>query len=150
MTSHELAGLDAHALIARTIAIDLRANSLTIEAGLLGALASSCAGSVDDETTAMMDIGTRGRLLGLDCEAVAGLPPCAITIADPEPADLAVMRSVRIPVRIMLDIPAGRLAVTIARNGADYDLAWPSGNQCWRRQTIGPDGQPAITCAVLV
>lgn len=146
---HELAGLDDTPLVARTIAVDLRANTLAIAADLPGA-ESPCGASVSGETWAMMDIGTRGRLLGLECEAEGVVPPVTITIADPEPADLAMMRSVRIPVRVVVDAQGTCVTVTIARSGADYDLAWPSGNQCWRRRTIGPDGQPAVTCAVLV
>lgn len=139
-------------LVASTIAIDLRANTLAIRAELPSLGDPAPVKSAEGETWAMMDIGTRGRLLGLECEAGGEVPSLTIAIADPEPSDIAVMRSVRVPVGIMLDRQHARLTVTIARSGSDYDLAWPSGNQCWRRPVPGPGGQTvvAVTCAVLV
>lgn len=138
-------------IVAQSIAIDLRANTLAIAAAMPESWSAIAA--FVPQAMATMDIGTRGRLLSLECEpvrAVDGGPHFTITIAEPEPRDLALMRSVRVPVAIAIDRDAARLTVTLARNGADYDLAWPSGNQCWRRTTLGADGQPTVTCAVLV
>lgn len=148
MTMHPITGPEDLVLVAQTIAIDLRANTLAIAAALPESWPPIAA--FTGETMAMMDIGTRGRLLGLECGAREGRSPFTITVAEPEQRDIALMRSVRVPVAIAIDPAASRLTATIARNGDGYDLAWPSGNQCWQRTTFGADGQPAITCAVLV
>ncbi|MGC4108326.1 MAG: hypothetical protein QM753_18550 [Thermomicrobiales bacterium] len=128
---------------ATTIGIDFRANALTVSA-------SVSSGSHDGEEfadIATIDIGTRGRLLAIDLEDPAGDPLLTVSIDEPTATDRAIMRSARISVRVASG--AETLSIVFSRHGETYDISWPSGNQCWRRGTNGPDGTPRVTCAVV-
>lgn len=129
---------------AATIGINFRENALTVSAPLV----SSGHRGQQFADAATIDIGTRGRLLAIDLEDPDGNPMLTISIDDPTAADRAIIRSARIPVTVSLD--AATLAIVFSRHGDAYDISWPSGNQCWRRGTIGPDGRPRVTCAVVM
>ncbi|MGN6031161.1 MAG: hypothetical protein ACTHQE_05805 [Thermomicrobiales bacterium] len=136
----EMASLDA-----TTVGIDFRANTLTISAPI-PVVEPFLPPDVEEASSATIDIGTRGRLLGIDLER-DGLPLLAVAIAESTPADLAVMRTARVPITVT--VASGTIAITFSRHGEDYDISWPSGNQCWRRSAPGPDGSPGVTCAVV-
>ncbi|MGC4192695.1 MAG: hypothetical protein QM589_16250 [Thermomicrobiales bacterium] len=141
-------------LAATTIRIDFRANTLTVSVPLPAeenAIPLQTTGTVNAAT---LDIGTRGRLLGLELDS-GDEPAIAIAIADPTPADAAVMRSARIPVTVTIhgNTESGvfpTLSIVFSRHGEDYDISWPSGNQCWRQAMAGADGVPTVTCAVVM
>ena len=145
---------DLLTLDADTIGIDFRANTLTVSAPVSVGPILSPGSWLSDATTATIDIGTRGRLLGIELDGAGGDPMLAVVVADPTPQDAAVMRTTRVPVTISVQPPphAGApatVAVVFSRHGDDYDISWPSGNQCWRRAASGPDGEPGVTCAVV-
>lgn len=140
------------ALDATTVGIDFRANTLTVSAAMPPGEMNLPRG-MGEVRAATIDIGTRGRLLGIELER-DGLPLLAVAIAESTPADLAVMRTARIPVSVSVtneapDRGSGTIAIVFSRHGETYDISWPSGNQCWRRTTPGPDGAPGVTCAVV-
>ncbi|MGB3327877.1 MAG: hypothetical protein WBA46_02920 [Thermomicrobiales bacterium] len=138
---------------ASTIGIDFRANTLTVLADLRGDGASGVHHLAGERLGATIDIGTQGRLLGLELEDGTGAPVLAVAIADATPGDLAVMRSARVEALVErrgASAATGEtLAIVFSRHGASYDISWPSGNQCWQRSAIGPDGRPTVTCAVV-
>lgn len=115
--------------IVERIVVDPRSNRLILE--LDRALPESGA------TPGTIDIGTLGRLLGVE---VAGV---YLSIADPVSGSELQGRSVELAVEITGE---GR-RVVIPRRGPAWELSFPSGNQCWTRQ----DGRGGVRslCSVL-
>lgn len=136
---------------ATTIGIDFRANALTVAAACPPGpvVARERLAAVAQGT---IDIGTRGRLLGIELEDADGEPLLAVSIDEATPADSSVLRTARIGLSVRVEATAsdgGSIAIRVPRHGEGYDLSWPSGNQCWRRSAVGPDGAAAVTCAVV-
>ena len=136
---------------ATTIGIDFRANALTVAATCPPgpAIAGERLAAVAQGT---IDIGTRGRLLGIELEDSDGEPLLAVSIDEATPADSCVLRTARIGLSVQVEATAsdgGSIAIRVPRHGDGYDLSWPSGNQCWRRSAVGQEGVPAVTCAVV-
>jgi uncharacterized protein YuzE len=76
----------------------------------------------------VLDIGARGRLIGFEL-LLPGEPPRYLPIeasADPfaRTAEAAVVAGV--------DEAGSVFSVEIPRRGADFEISYPSGNQCWR------------------
>lgn len=138
------------AIAATTVGIDFRANALTVTAPCPPAWGIPRA-RLEAASYGTIDIGTRGRLLGIELEGEDGAPLLAISIDEPAPADTSVMRTARIAVAVeRAGSGDGVVAVRFSRHGEGYDLSWPSGNQCWRQPAAGVDGAPAVTCAVVL
>ncbi|MBA2469535.1 MAG: hypothetical protein H0V37_09040 [Chloroflexia bacterium] len=93
---------------------------------------------VTGETRAMIDIGTLGRLIGIE---IAG---DYLTISDPVPGGELLGRSVEVNVEIGSDPPH----VAISRRGPTWEISFPSGNQCWNRAD-GEGGRRSM-CSVLI
>jgi hypothetical protein len=136
---------------ATTIGIDLRANTLTVTAPVPADTMPLGGADAEESRYGIIDIGTQGRLLGIELEFGAG--HLSVSIADPTAADAAVLRSARIPLSAALRRDAagsdGVLSIVFSRHGERYDISWPSGNQCWRRSGSGVAGAPDVTCAVV-
>jgi len=125
---------------ATDLRIDLRRNTLEIDLPSQAGLSSLTA-----ITRGTLDIGAQGRLLGIE------LGPLYVSVMDAEPGRDDLVRSAEIPVTLTRSSDGGGMSVTFRRMGTDYEISWPSGNQCWTRQHItGADGQPLRTCAVVV
>lgn len=110
------------------VLIDFRANQLTFE--LDGRLPRS------GPTEATIDVGTRGRLIGIELASTGQY----LAIADPLPQDATQVRSTRIMVTVSHD---GR-RLHLSRQGETWDIGFPSGNQCWTRR----NGQGSL-CSVV-
>lgn len=90
------------------------------------------------ELPGVIDIGERGRLLSLELYPENGN---AIIVPLEDRAD-PLARSAEISVRCG-KTPDGVITVAeIPRRGPDYEITYPSGNQCW----IGANG--AVSCSV--
>jgi len=98
---------------------------------------------------ATLDVGTRGRLLGLELPLAAApalaapwrsapAPPAVVydaagaalyvaVAADDTPEDQT--RTVSAPVRVLADERGGLVAIEIPRRGHGYEIAYPSGNR---------------------
>lgn len=125
---------------ATDLRIDLRRNTLEIEIPTCEGI-SGFAGI----TRGTLDIGAQGRLLGIE------LGSLYVSVMDAEPGRDDLVRSAEIPVTLTTRDDGEGTSVTFRRMGADYEISWPSGNQCWTRQHImGADGEPLRTCAVVV
>ena len=80
-----------------------------------------------------LDIGPRGRLIGFEL-MLPGEPPRYLPLeesADPfaRTAEAAVIAEV--------DEAGAVYSVEIPRRGADFEISYPSGNQCWH--STNPD-----------
>jgi hypothetical protein len=74
-----------------------------------------------------LDIGERGRLLSLELLPPDG-PPMAIVIDDrPDP----YARTARVHVTCRFTTDGAPARVTLPRRGAEYEISYPSGNECW-------------------
>lgn len=103
----------------RGIEVDLAANTLELRFGESGA-----APEVIADVPATVDIGTGGRLIGV--ELAAGY----VEVMAPEPGTDHLTRSAEVAVSVARERGSGELvAVTVPRRGAGYEITWPSGNQ---------------------
>ena len=89
-----------------------------------------------DVDQATIDIGTLGRLIGIE------LGDTYLPISDPVPGGELHGRSVT----IVLPVAAGSRSIVIPRRGVDWEISFPSGNQCWTRSASG--GRATI-CSVI-
>jgi len=108
------------------ILVDLARNALVLEVS--GPLATT------GMSTGVIDIGTQGRLLGLD---IGGH---YLVISEPAAGTGHLTRSAETPVTI------GAGTVTIPRRGPGWEVSFPSGNQCWQRRP----GDQETLCAVVI
>jgi hypothetical protein len=120
-------------LTATAVVIDLAANVIRLvvpEAA--GLLEDRCEGTV----TGLLDVGANGRLLGVELDGAY------VSVMDPLPGTGALVRSATVRVGI-----SGRetLEISIPRHGQNYEITYPSGNQCWQVTTI--DGALIQLCA---
>jgi len=88
-------------------------------------------------TRATIDIGAQGRLIGVEIDGVY------LAIADPVPGSELVGRSVELAIEIEHD---GR-RVAVPRRGPNWELSFPSGNQCWPRRD--ERGQVGEVCSLV-
>jgi hypothetical protein len=114
------------------IELNLRQNALTIEIG---------DDAVMTRTTipGIIDIGERGRLLSLELFPGSGN---AIVVPLEDRTD-PLARSAEILVECGIAANGEIVTVQIPRRGPDYEISFPSGNQCW----IGANG--AVNCSVI-
>lgn len=121
-------------IAATRIGIDLTRNEIRIE---WPAAVSAGLESNDDAREVVVDIGQRGRLLGIDLgDAYVTVAPEAVA-ADP------LARSTR--VEAMLTTGSATIQAVIPRRGGGYEISWPSGNQCWQQ----PAGAGTVTTCVV-
>lgn len=117
------------------IAIDIRHNELQILAPTTTPL-----GTV---TTGIVDIGAQGRLLGIE------IGDQYVAVMDDQPGAIDLTRSVEVPLRVSIEERDVR--ITLGRRGEDWEISYPSGNQCWTRRTVFDDrGQPLQVCAIVI
>lgn len=113
--------------IATAVVIDFAANTLHLR---VPGLPNGDAG----EREALLDVGSNGRLIGLELGdlyiSVMGLP------ADGDP--LARSASVRVEI-------APGPEVVLPRRGSGYEITYPSGNECWQMKSV--NGTLVQVCA---
>ncbi len=109
------------------VTVDLRRNVLVLE--LDAPLGHGAA-------NATIDIGALGRLIGVE------LGDTYLSISDPVPGSELQGRSVTI------ELPAGApdRSIVLPRRGPDWEISFPSGNQCWTRSDAG--GRSTV-CSVI-
>lgn len=122
---------------ATNIAIDLRANTLSIQ--LPSKIGNSLIG-IDQGT---IDIGANGRMLGIE------LGDTYVSVMDAEPGRDDLVRSAVIPVTISTPPISTETGITFRRTGSTWEISYPSGNQCWTRHNhTDAEGKPIQICAV--
>lgn len=103
------------------IVVDTARNELQFELGREGG------GGETMRLPADLDIGERGRLLGLELLLPDGtLFPIVI---DDRPDPFA--RTARVEVACLLGPDGAPARITLPRRGPGYEISYPSGNECW-------------------
>lgn len=116
------------------IELDLQQNLLTFQ------LRAGAAPVTEwTEIPGVLDIGERGRLLSLELFPAHG---DAIIVPLEDRAD-PLARSAEVLVRCGIDADGEISVARLPRRGRDYEITYPSGNQCW----IGANG--AVSCSVV-
>jgi hypothetical protein len=109
------------------ITLDLKTNTLIVD--IDPPLAES------GPATAILDLATRGRIMGIDIAD-------RYIVMDHRPATHAsLVRSVG--VQVVVEDQGRRLV--IPRSGPTWEIAFPSGNRCWR-PLPGTDG--SLSCEI--
>lgn len=103
------------------IEVDLRNNSLAIYVSEFEVTGEADFGS---DVEGILDIGTRGQLIGVE------IGHQYLAISDPIPGAGHLTRSVN--VLLTLDRDGDMAKVSIRRLGGNYEISFPSGNQCWQ------------------
>ena len=114
------------------IVVDTARNELRFELAPRGRGVKTLSAPAD------LDIGDRGRLLSL--EILLPEQPAHTILIDDRADPYA--RTARMRVECLIN-PDGSLAeVVVPRRGPDYELSYPSGNECWL------DGSGTQHCAI--
>lgn len=104
-------------LAVRAITVDTTRNRLALHLTTPGSL------SPGQTELATLDVGTGGRLLGVD------LHGRYLAVSDPRPADMALARAVATSVELHHDAGGHLTAVGLPRRGEGYEITYPSGNR---------------------
>lgn len=119
-------------LVASAVIVDLAANAIRLVVPDLPAVLAG-----EGSAEAILDVGARGRLLGLE---VAG---AYVRVMDSPSGAGAVVRSAALRVGILPGEPA---TLVLPRRGPGHEITYPSGNECWRVTTSA--GRLIQLCAV--
>ena len=110
--------------------IDFRANAIRLRVPGLGNA---------HQSEGLLDVGANGRLLGVE------LGDTYIHVMESADEDEPYVRSAEVELVISDDtVPI----VTIPRHGANHEITYPSGNECWQMTTM--NGKLIQICAVAV
>jgi hypothetical protein len=120
----------------RNVVVDLARNAIVLFPGDRQDILTKAVAQ-----TAVIDIGQRGALIGVEIDS----DYYAVTGDGFEPDPLA--RSSEVDVEVQRG-PAGEIqAVTIPRRGEGWEIVFPIGNQCWQQRV---NGKVAEACVVTV
>ncbi len=111
------------------ITLDIPTNTLRIEVDPPLDEEGACA--------AILDLATRGRLLGLE------IGDRYLELDTRRSGDDQLTRSVPVTVTVTR---AGRI-IELSRSGPEWEIAFPSGNRCWR-PVAGDDN--SLRCEVVI
>lgn len=89
-------------------------------------------------STGLLDVGANGRLLGVEIDDTY-----IIVMESPE-GEESYVRSAVVALTVSGDVPP---YVTIPRRAPEYEITYPSGNECWQMTTIG--GKLIQICATI-
>ena len=112
-------------VVASAVIVDLPANAIRL---VVPELPASVTVPEDGGLEAILDVGARGRLLGLE---VAGV---YVRVMDAQPGAEAAVRSASLRIGLADDEPA---TLVVPRRGPAHEITYPSGNECWRVTTSG-------------
>jgi hypothetical protein len=121
---------------ATAVIVDLAANVIRL---VVPDLDDRFPGDGERSGTGVLDVGANGRLLGVELEGVY------VNVMDPLPGSEAFVRSATVRVGISR---SDALEISLPRHGRDYEITYPSGNQCWQVTTV--DGTLIQLCATSV
>jgi len=105
----------------RAITVDLKRNRITLH--LQNAPEVHPGGRVSASAIATLDMGTGGRLLGVDLDGRY------LTVSETESADIALARSIDASVTLYSDDEGAVTAVDVPCRGNGYEITYPSGNR---------------------
>ena len=121
----------------RQVVVDLGRNTLMLYAST----PSDGETGVTSQDLGVVDMGTRGRLIGIEL----GLDYFAVALVDGSSDNL--IRSIEVTVDVNRSSGGSIQSIEIPRLGSNHEITFPIGNQCWR-QTI--NGEMVESCVVTV
>ena len=86
---------------------------------------------VTQEESGVIDMGTRGRLIGIE------LGSNYFGVAMTDGADDALTRSIDARVIVTRTTDHAIRSIEVPRRGLNYEVTFPIGNQCWRQMVNG-------------
>jgi hypothetical protein len=108
---------------ATAVVVDLAANVIRL---VVPELNDRFPGDGERSVTGVLDVGANGRLLGVELDGDY------VHVMDPPPGSDAFVRSATVRVGISRHVPR---EIVLPRHGRDYEITYPSGNQCWQITT---------------
>lgn len=108
------------------IEIDLRWNMIAVILGDPDVPVGPDAGA---EQAGLLDVGAGGRLVGLE------VGDHYVGISDALAGTEHLTRSVAVPLWVNRAPDGSLAAVLFGRSGNRYEISFPSGNQCWMRES---------------
>lgn len=127
-------GTDRHeemSLVADAVVIDLAANTIRVRV-------PGFPGDPGEGHEAMLDVGSNGRLIGLE------IGEWYVTVMDLPGAEDPYVRTADVLVDISV---AESPSISLPRRGPDYEITYPSGNECWQTKSV--DGRLIQVCATI-
>jgi len=119
-----------------SVSVDLRRNVLLLH---LDRMANGVGPPDADELPALLDVGANGWLLGVE------IGEAYFPVADAVPGTEHLTRTCQAQV----SLSESGTDIVIPRRGEDYELSFPSGNQCWLRAGQVPGTKPVRVCATV-
>ena len=92
--------------------------------------------ALPDASVGLLEVGSNGRLLGVEINETY------VTVMESPLGQEPYVRTAVVAVNVSGDDPPW---LTLPRRGPEYEITYPSGNQCWQTRTVG--GQPIQVCA---
>lgn len=118
-------------LVADAVVIDFATNAIRVRVpGFPGAPGMG--------QEAMLDVGSNGRLIGLE------IGEGYVSVMDTPDAQDPYVRTADVLVDISADDPP---FISIPRRGETYEITYPSGNECWQVKSV--DGRFIQVCATI-
>lgn len=116
-------------LWADAVLIDLAANAIRLRVPGL---------ALRHASTGLLDVGANGRLLGVE------IGDSYIVVMESPQGEEPYARSAVVALTVSGDVPP---YVTIPRRSPEYEITYPSGNECWQMTSIG--GKLIQICATI-
>jgi hypothetical protein len=119
------------------VIVDLASNTLTLHSQA----ASHVVPGVTSQESAILDMGIKGQLIGIELE------PHYFAVSETDGANDALVRSSEVIVTVTRDSEGGVQSIALPRLGSTYEVTFPIGNQCWRQSV---NGETVESCVVTI
>lgn len=128
MDAHDV---DSMSYVADAVVIDFAANTIRVRV-------PEFPGGGRERQPALLDVGSNGRLIGLE------IGEWYVTVMDVPGAEDPYVRSADVLVDISGETPP---SIEIPRRGGAYEITYPSGNECWQMKNV--NGELVQVCATI-
>lgn len=119
-----------------SITVDLRPNVLLLHLDGMEDMPSAIDAA---DLPGTLDVGAYGWLLGVE------IGDRYFPVADALPGTDHLIRTRDAKVSLL----ASDAVIVVPRRGSEYELSFPSGNQCWLRSTSGSGDGPTRLCSTI-
>lgn len=125
-------------IVVRRIVVDLAANSILLQTNVQNAASDAIA--TETSLAGTLDIGRRGRLLGIELRGEYFI------VSPPEFQNDDLVRSRKVAVTTKIDRTGAIREISLPRRGPNHEISYPIGNSCWQHATV--DGRPVESCVI--